>query len=382
MIMPTAFIHATIFDGYESHAGMALLVRAGRVEALVPEHAIPGGAGIVDCKGHLIAPGFVDLQVNGGGGVLFNDETSVDGIRAICAAHARFGTTALLPTLITDRAEKWHAAIAAAKASEIEPVPGFLGLHLEGPFLAPSRKGAHRPEWMRAMTAEDVSALQGGGFSILLITVAAEQVSAAQVEALSRAGIIVSLGHSDATADAARQMADHGASMVTHLYNAMSPLTHRAPGIVGAALDDGRFHAGLIADGHHVDPIAIRIALRAKQGPGRIFLVTDAMSTVGSSITQFTLHGRTIIRQNGRLTLEDGTLAGVDCDMATMVRFMIDQVGLPLEEALRMASLYPAEAVGAGHERGALRAGYRADFVLLDNSLSPIATYIGGEKAA
>jgi N-acetylglucosamine-6-phosphate deacetylase len=377
-----AFFNARLFDGHQRHQTMALLVSAGRVDAVVPEAVIPQEAMRIDCKGQLLAPGFVDLQVNGGGGVLFNDETNVDGIRAICAAHARFGTTALLPTLITDTQEKWQAALVAARASQNEKVPGFLGLHLEGPFLAPSRKGAHRPEWMRSMSAADVAALKAAGISVLLLTVAAEQVSAAQVAELSGAGIIISLGHSDTTTEVALRLADHGASMVTHLYNAMSPLTHRAPGLVGAALDDGRFYAGLIADGHHVDPAAIRVALRAKQGLGRIFLVTDAMSTVGSSLSQFVLHGRTILRQKGRLTLEDGTLAGVDCDMAAMVRFMKDKVGVPLEEALRMASLYPAEAVGQAQERGSLRPGYRADCVLLDGSLNPVATYIAGEKVA
>ncbi len=288
---------------------------------------------------------------------MLNDAPTVEGIRAITAAHARFGTTALLPTLITDTRETMRAAIAAVAEAKRRGVPGCLGLHLEGPFLAPAKKGAHLASLMGPMGEDDIAMIAGAGFAPLLVTVSTEMVTPAQIARLAAAGVHVSIGHSAATLAEARAAADAGARFVTHLYNAMSPLTHREPGLVGAALEDGRFHAGLIADGFHVDPAAIRIALRAKQGPGRIFLVTDAMATVGSDIAGFLLNGRQILRGAGRLTLEDGTLAGVDLDMAGMVRFMHHVVGASLEEALRMAALYPAEAIGVSNNHGALLPG-------------------------
>jgi N-acetylglucosamine-6-phosphate deacetylase len=373
-----AFCNAMIFDGFVEHNRHALLVDDAMVLGIVPDHDIPTGAERIVLDGGLIAPGFVDLQVNGGGGVLFNNDLSVEGIRTICKAHRRFGTTALLPTLITDRWDKTLLAIRTVEMALARGVEGCIGLHLEGPFLEPSRKGAHEPNLMRAATLADVAAIAASTIRPLLITLATEQATPAVINAFHMAGITVSIGHSDATVEAARAAADAGASMVTHLFNAMSPLTHRAPGLVGAALDDGRLWCGLIADGHHVAPEAIRIALRAKQGPARIVLVTDAMSTIGTDITNFTLNGREVTRAGGKLTLADGTLAGCDLDMITAVRFMSETIGLDRHEALRMASLYPAQAIGIASRYGHLQAGARADFVWLDSDLHVRATAIAG----
>ena len=296
-------------------------------------------------------PGFVDLQVNGGGGVLLNDAPTVEGIATICRAHSRFGTTALLPTLITDTPETSRRALAAGAEAAAARVPGFLGLHMEGPHLSAGTQGSARRRassvrWRRATSRCCRDAV--GAMPVLMMTVAPETVGTDQIRRLREMGVRVSLGHSNASCSMARAAADAGASMVTHLFNAMSPLAHRDPGMVGNALDNGSLHAGLIADGIHVDPVAIGIALRAKRGPGHIFLVTDAMATIGTALQSFTLNGRTIYRRNGRLTLADGTLAGADIDMLSSVRFMHETVGLPLDEALRMASRYPAEAIGMG----------------------------------
>ena len=376
----TAFTGARIFDGDLWHQGAALLVEAGRIAAIVADPDVPTGAILTSLDGARIVPGFVDLQVNGGGGVLLNEQPDVDGIRTICTAHARFGTTALLPTLITDTPEVTARAIVAGIAAKAENVPGFLGLHLEGPHLSLARKGAHDPKLIRPMEADDLQRIIGarGRLDALLTTVAPESVSDDQIAALAKAGVTVSLGHSDSGYATVSAAVAAGASMMTHLFNAMSPLGHREPGMVGAALDLGHLNAGLIADGFHVDPVSIGIALRAKKGPGRIFLVTDAMSTIGTDMTGFTLNGREIFRQDGRLTLADGTLAGADIDMIACVRFMHAHVGLDLEEALRMASLYPAEAIGMTGRKGRLTHGHDADFVVLDDELAVRATYVDG----
>lgn len=377
-----ALAASRIFDGEQWHADAALLIDGGRVAGLVERKNAPTGAKLVETGHGFLAPGFVDLQVNGGGGVMLNDGPSVDAIGTICAAHARFGTTALLATLITDTPEMTTRAIEAGADAAAEGVPGFLGLHLEGPHLSVARKGAHDQRLIRSMTDEDMSALRAARrrMPVLLTTVAAESVTADQVSSLAQAGVTVSLGHTDAQYAAARALADAGATMVTHLFNAMSQLGNREPGLVGAALQDERMWAGLIADGYHVDPVSIAVALRAKQGPARIFLVTDAMATIGTEMTEFVLNGRVIKRQGERLTLQDGTLAGADLDMMSAIRFMHSKIGIELGEALRMASLYPAQALGLA-DRGRLAAGSRADVVSIGEALDVRATWIGGKLA-
>ncbi|MBS3848901.1 N-acetylglucosamine-6-phosphate deacetylase [Devosia sp. BSSL-BM10] len=372
-----------IFDGHTWHKDAALLIEFGMVSAIVPSGDIPARAERVHLDGGSIVPGFVDLQVNGGGGVLFNNDPSVGTIRTMCAAHAQFGTTALLPTLITDTVAVNIAAIAAGYAAAQQAVPGFLGLHLEGPHLSLARKGTHDPALIRPMDDSDLARLVAAATDLpnLLLTVAAETVTPQQITTLARAGITVSLGHSDASfADASAAYAA-GASMATHLFNAMSQLGNREPGMVGALLSTPGAHAGLIADGIHVHPAAIELALRAKTGPGHIFLVTDAMSQTGTELTELTLNGRTITRENGALRLADGTLAGADLDMIDAVEFMHTRIGLPFEEALRMASLYPARALGVEGDHGHLSPGAIANFVHLSHSRKVQATWIAGTEA-
>lgn len=377
-----AFTAPRIFDGEAWHENAALIVDGANVAQIFPAAELPVKFDRIDLKDGFLAPGFVDLQVNGGGGVMFNDRRDAEAIRTICAAHARFGTTALLATLITDTPEITAEAIAAGAEAARQEIPGFLGLHLEGPHLSVARKGAHDPKLIRPMEDADLAALVAAraNVPVLLTTVATESVSPAQIEALTKAGLIVSLGHTDASFRDASAAADAGAAMATHLFNAMSQLGNREPGMVGAALHDGRIHAGLIADGIHVATETIAVALKAKNGPGRIFLVTDAMSPIGTDLTSFTLNGRTILRRDGRLTLEDGTLAGADLDMISAVRFMHETIGLGFEEALRMATVYPARAVGVQGRYGRLGSGSRADFIHLSNALTLHSAWIGGEQ--
>lgn len=380
----TAITTARIFDGINWSENCALLIKDERVLGIVPVSEIPAEASRIDYDGQLIVPGFIDLQVNGGGGVRFGDETSVEAIRTITASHARFGTTKLLATLITDTPEVTARAMQAGRQAHAARVPGFLGLHLEGPHLSLERRGAHNPSFIRPMTATDLQAIceyrRTAGF--ILTTVAPENVSTEQIAVLVDGGVVVSIGHSNATAETARTYFEAGASMVTHLFNAMSPLGNREPGIVGAALDDSRIYAGLIADGIHVDPIVMRIALRAKLSPGQIFLVSDAMQTIGTALQGFELNGRAIHRSEGSLKLNDGTLAGADIDMLSSIKFVHEIIGLPLECSLAMASSVPAKAVGVDQQLGLLKPGYEADFVVLSDRLDHIETWIGGKTIA
>ncbi len=376
-----AITGAVIFDGENWHENAALVVEHGTVKSIEATSALTADIRRVEMNGGKLVPGFIDVQVNGGGGVLLNDGPSIDAIRTICDAHFAFGTTALLPTLITDTPETTAAAIAASKAAAQEKVAGFIGLHLEGPHLSVSHKGTHDPKLIRPMDDADLIAIIEAvqEIPVLLTTVAPETVPPEKIKAMVDAGVIVSLGHSGASYETALAAQAAGASMVTHLFNAMSQLGHRSPGVVGATLQSGELSAGLIADGFHVDKASMSIALRAKQGPAKIFLVTDAMSTIGTDITSFTLNGRTITRAGGRLTLEDGTLAGADLDMISAVRFVHQQLGLTLDESLRMASLYPAQSIRIDHTHGRLLPGYEANIVHLTENLDVDHVWIGGD---
>jgi N-acetylglucosamine-6-phosphate deacetylase len=373
---------ARIFDGENWHEEKSLIVENGRIETIADNSGIPADAETIDYTGTLVVPGFIDLQVNGGGGVLFNEVPTIDGIRQIIKAHARFGTTLLMPTLITDTKEITGKALEAGRQAARERLPGFLGLHLEGPHLSIARKGAHDPALIRPMDGADLAALTTYGLEVgtLLTTVAPESVTRDQVHQLTQNGVLISLGHSNVSAAEALSYMAAGARLVTHLFNAMSPLTNREPGLVGAALDCGSVYAGMIADGFHVDPISMNVAIKAKTGPAKILLVTDAMATIGTNMTGFTLNGRQINRAEGRLTLSDGTLAGADIDMLSSVRLAVEKLGLTLEEALRMASTYPAEAARVSDQYGKLLPGFAANFVVLDRELSHIATWIDGNS--
>ena len=373
-----AILADRVFDGRVWQRDTAVMVRDGRIVGLASPGEIPSGwAQSRVPAGVFVTAGFIDLQVNGGGGVLLNDQPTADGMRAIARAHRRYGTTACLPTFITDTREQMRSVIAAAHS--VAGHDGVLGLHLEGPFISPHRPGVHRPDRIAEPGAGDLEQLcelASAGRS--LVTLAPECVPPGFVMTLASAGVRVSIGHSEASAAVVTQAVAEGATGVTHLFNAMPPFSARDPGIVGTALSEPRLTAGLIVDGIHVDPVSVRAAFAAK-GADRIALVTDAMPTVGTSLDRFNLVGRAIKLINGRLTTEEGTLAGAHLDMASAVRNAVRLAKVPLEDALRAASLTPAQFLGIENERGAIVPGARADLVALTDRLTVAATWIDGE---
>jgi N-acetylglucosamine-6-phosphate deacetylase len=383
--MPPDTSHATaicaerVFDGRRCHQRAAVLVEGGRIAGLsswsdlpdgLPQERLPDGT--------MLVPGFIDLQVNGGGGVLLNDEPTAQGMRAIAGAHRRFGTTAILPTLITDTRGQMIVAIEAAR--EAAGCDGVLGLHLEGPFLSPARPGIHRKDRIAQADMRDLDVLRRLP-PHSMVTLAPECVPEDFVRALVDAGIRVAAGHSEASAEVMQRALEEGLTGVTHLYNAMPPLIGRAPGIVGMALAEPRLIAGLIVDGIHVDPVSVRAAFAAKGADG-IALVSDAMPSVGSSETQFKLMGRTILLRDGKLASEDGTLAGAHLDMAAAVKNAVTLVGIALEDALRAATLTPGRFLGLEGERGAITPGAHADFVALSNDLDVLSVWADGARVA
>lgn len=375
----TALTGCVIFDGAALHHGAALVIEGGRVVGIVDEAALPAGLAAERLAPGWLAPGLVDLQVNGGGGVMFNDAPTVATLARIAAAHARLGTTAILPTLITDTPARTEAAIAAAVGAVAQGVPGIAGLHLEGPHLAPARKGAHDAGLIRPMDEADLAQLEAAAAALpaLMVTVAVEAVTPAQIARLAAAGVVVSLGHTEARYEAVQAAVAAGARSATHLFNAMSQMTPREPGLVGAVLDMGALSAGVIADGFHVHPVNLAAAQRAKAGPGGLYLVSDAMATVGSDLAGFTLNGRWVSRAGGRLVLADGTLAGADLALAEAVQRLVGLTGTAPEAALTMASSRPAGLMGLG-DRGHLAPGARADLVHLGADLGVLRVWQGG----
>lgn len=361
-----AYTGAAIFDGAQLHVGKALLVDGRRVDAIADAGALPASASVQSLNGGTILPGFVDLQVNGGGGVMFNHETTAAGVARIAAAHASTGTAALLPTLITDTPERTRAAVDAVETAIASGVPGILGIHLEGPHLSVARKGAHDPALIRPMEDADEAFLieAAGRLPNIMVTVAPESVTPDQITRLAQAGIIVSLGHSDCSHAEAMAAFAAGARCVTHLFNAMSQLGSREPGLLGAALGSPSIHAGLISDGIHVHTHSMKVALAASPN---LFLVTDAMSTVGSDITEFHLNGRRVLRENGRLTLEDGTLAGADLEFSTALSVLIDDVKIDPARAFAMATSGPAEVLNSAQGFGRLTPGATGPVIHLDD---------------
>ena len=366
---------ARLFDGEKFDEARDLVLVDGRIAAIRPAGT---GPAVELPEGALLVPGYVDLQVNGGGGVMLNDDPRPATLRRIAHAHARAGSTTILPTLISGTRPVLAATLEAGRAALADCVPGVAGLHLEGPFLAPTRRGVHPLAAMTLPTEADIDAMCAPFPGRLLVTLAPEMVTADAVERLVAAGVVVFAGHTDGTFEQMQAGLAAGITGFTHLYNAMSPLTVREPGAVGAALDHPSARAGIIADRLHVHPAAIRVALRA-MGPGRLFLVSDAMATAASEVTEFELYGQKITLRDGRLTNEAGTLAGAHLTMAEAVQIAVHDIGIALGDALRMATLTPAEAMAMA-DVGRIRRGARADLVALDRDLRPVAVWQGGVR--
>lgn len=366
---------ARIFDGERLLDDHAVVVEGARIAAIVPHSDRPDGA-VQDLGGGLLAPGYIDVQVNGGGGVLFNDDPTPEGIGRIAAAHRRHGTIGLLPTLVTDTPQVMAAAIAATREAR-RLTPAALGIHLEGPFLDPHRKGAHELKHIRDLERDDVATIAEANCGAVMLTLAPNRVGTESIAELARQGVFVSLGHSNASYDEARGAVQAGARAFTHLFNAMSAPTGREPGMVGAALDLDEAFVGLIADGHHVHEANLRIALAAKRRD-RFMLVTDAMPPAAGGPAQFDLQGRRVTCADGCLRLDDGTLAGSVLTMDEAVRYAIDVIRLPLADALAMASRVPATFLRRDTELGRIAPGYLASLVHLDDELRVLETWIEG----
>jgi N-acetylglucosamine-6-phosphate deacetylase len=379
--MLSALVNARVMLDEGLVEGRCVLLEQGRILDVVNESDPRiGRARQDDLRGHMLLPGFIDSQVNGGGGVLFNDAPSVAVIRDIGHAHRKFGTTGFLPTLISADLEVVARAIGAVQAAIKAGVSGVLGIHIEGPFLNVARKGIHDSAKIRELDVSAISLLTSLRGGRTLVTLAPEMTTPALIQTLASAGIVVSAGHTNATYAEIGEALSHGLTGFTHLFNAMSQLTGREPGVVGAALDDQNSWCGIIVDGEHTNPVVLRIALRCKRHD-RFMLVTDAMPSVGTSDKSFILQGRRISVEGNLCVDEDGRLAGSNIDMASCVRNAVTMLGVPLAQAVRMASLHPAQFLGLDQEMGRIAAGYRANLVLASDDLAVVQTWIDGQSS-
>lgn len=379
--MISALVNGRIFTGEAWFDDHALIIDGDRIRDLVPLAALPADITRCDLGGRMLLPGLFDTQVNGGGGALFNDAPSVATLRIIAAAHRQYGTTALLPTLISDDLTVVEKAIAAVEQAINEKVPGIVGIHLEGPFLNPARKGVHNAEKFRTIDEAAFNLLTSLKVGKTLVTLAPELTTPEIIRRLADAGVTVAAGHSAADYAQTRAALAAGLSSFTHLFNAMTPFTSREPGMVGAALEDAESYCGIIVDGYHVHPATLKVAVAAKI-KGRMVLVTDAMPTVGAANKEFILNGEVIRSENGRCATATGTLAGSDLDMLSAVRNSVALLGLELSEAVRMASVYPAAMMGLENELGSLKPGYKANMILVDDELNLLNSWIDGQPEA
>lgn len=375
--MSLALTGARIFDGTSFMDGHAVIIEGPRIAAVVPRREAAAASRVVDLGGGMLAPGFIDVQVNGGAGALLNDTPDVETVRRIASGHRQFGTVGLLPTVITDAPHVLVDAISAVRAARLAGVPGVLGIHIEGPFLDIQRKGAHAARFIREMTDADVDTIAAADCGAVMLTLAPNRVAPERIRRLADRGVLVSLGHAEASFAEAYRALDAGARSFTHLFNAMSQMNGREPGMVGAALSDRDSFIGLIADGHHVHDAALQVALAAKPRD-RIMLVTDAMPPAAGGPDRYDLQGRTVTRVDGTLRLDDGTLAGSNLTMDAAVRFCIDRLGVNTGDALRMASLNPARFLRRDNDLGRIAPGFLASFVHLGDDLNVLNTWIEG----
>ena len=379
--MPVALLNGRVLRDSTLVAGQCVLIEGSRILDIIPaDDPSCRDAVRIDLGGQLLLPGFIDIQVNGGGGVLFNDSPSVDAIRQIGRAHRRFGTTGFMPTLISADLDVVGRAISAARGAIQAGIPGVLGIHIEGPFLNVERKGVHDPAMLRELDTSAVGLLTSLGTGRTLVTLAPEMTTPEIIRRLTTAGIVVSAGHTNATYAEVVEALRHGLTGFTHLFNAMSQLTGREPGVVGAALESLDSWCGIIVDGEHISPVVLRLAMRCKP-KSRFMLVTDAMPAVGTDARSFNLQGRNIAVSGTVCLDEDGRLAGSNIDMASCVRNAVSLLGVSLADAVRMASLHPAEFLGLSHELGRIERGYRANLVLADDRLNVLETWIDGRSS-
>ncbi|QSZ41242.1 N-acetylglucosamine-6-phosphate deacetylase [Sulfurimonas aquatica] len=376
--MMYAFVNCDIFNGSEFIYNKALVIDGEKIHGLIPEEELDKSIEIINLNGKTISPGFIDLQVNGGNGILFNDEPTIEAVKKIYDGHKKFGTTDFLPTFITGSLKGMKQAVESINKCLSLNLDGVLGIHFEGPFLNQAKAGVHEKKYIRESNVDDIEAISKISNGITMLTLAPEVVPSELILSLQKKGIFISIGHTNATYEEAMNAFSSGASCSTHLYNAMTSLESRAPGVVGASLDNDKAWTNIIVDGIHSSYASVRVAMKAK-AKRKLFLVTDAMPPVGGEGDDFRIGDYNISVKNGKCVTMGDTLAGSSLDMASAVRNCIQHVGIDKGEALRMASTYPAEFIKLDNRIGHIKSGYDANLAIFNNQIQVSAVVVKGK---
>ncbi len=372
-----ALTNCKIYTGSDVLTSHAVIINADTIHAIIPEANLPSDIERKDLKGANLSPGFIDLQLNGCGGVMFNDEITADTIHTMHQANLKSGCTSFLPTLITSSDDNMRQAIAAERDYRQKYSNHSLGLHLEGPYLNIERKGIHSVDFIRESDEAMINLMCENSDVITKVTLAPENNNPQHIEKLAKAGIVVSIGHTNATYQEARKGFESGITFATHLFNAMTPMQGREPGVVGAIFDTPEVYTGIIADGFHVDYANIRIAHKIKGE--KLVLVTDATAPAGAEMDYFIFVGKKVYYRDGKCIDENGTLGGSALTMIEAVQNTVEHVGIALDEALRMATLYPAKAIGVDHKLGRIKQGMIANLTVFDRDFNVKATVVNGQ---
>ncbi|EGQ8085261.1 N-acetylglucosamine-6-phosphate deacetylase [Vibrio vulnificus] len=372
-----ALTNCKIYTGSDVLSEHALIIENDLITSIVPAADLPSGIEVKDLAGANVSPGFIDLQLNGCGGVMLNDEITAETMQIMHEANLKSGCTSFLPTLITSSDADMRAAITAAREYHAKYKNQSLGLHLEGPYLNVMKKGIHSVDYIRPSDTSMVDFICENADVVAKVTLAPELNDPEHIEKLRNAGIVVSIGHTNATYAEARKGFEAGITFATHLFNAMTPMVGREPGVVGAIYDTPDVYAGIIADGFHVDYANIRIAHKIKGE--KLVLVTDATAPAGANMDYFIFVGKKVYYRNGKCVDENGTLGGSALTMIEAVENTVEHVGIALDEALRMATLYPAKAIGVDGYLGRIKKGYIANLTIFDRDFNVKATVVNGQ---
>ncbi len=372
-----ALTNCKVYTGSDILSGHAVVINDNKIETICLQEHLPENIKTIDLNGANLSPGFIDLQLNGCGGVMFNDEITAETIHTMHLANLKSGCTSFLPTLITSSDENMRQAIEAEREYQSKYNNHSLGLHLEGPYLNIEKKGIHSVDFIRSSDEDMIDTICNNRNVVTKVTLAPELNNPEHIEKLSQAGIVVSIGHTNATYQQARESFESGITFATHLFNAMTPMQGREPGVVGAIYDTPDVYAGIIADGFHVDYANIRIAHKIKGD--KLVLVTDATAPAGAEMDYFIFVGKKVYYRDGKCIDENGTLGGSALTMIEAVQNTVEHVGIALDEALRMATLYPAKAIGVDHKLGRVKKGMIANLTVFDRDFNVKATVVNGK---
>ena len=376
--MKQAITGSKLFNGIDFIEHKALLIEDQHIAGIVNEDAIPTDFQVKKLDGGILSPGFIDLQVNGGGGKLFNNSPDKESLNTIISAHQYFGTTSIMPTVISDSLNILQKCTDTI-SNEIDNNHSLLGIHIEGPFFNVKYRGVHQKQYINTINASYLNLFETLDKFPVMLTLAPECISIKQLKHLNSLGFKILAGHTDANYDQLEEAVKYGLDGFTHLFNAMGQISAREPGVVGSAFDFDETSASIIVDLHHVHPSLINLSFKQKP-KGKLFFVSDSMATINHGEPSFELYDEVVSESNGRIINSEGKLAGSSITQIDAIKNAYQKCSIPLESAISMATLYPAEYLGVSDYIGQLKKGYRADLAHFDSNFHVQNVWLAGKQ--